>query len=160
MNPPPSPDEPFLPTRRANSARIGPAALLAVGAVALGAGMLLGLNIARLLTVPPGESRLLMQMLAHQQATLVAEVSRNRCSVIPEERLQAIAALVELIPASLRDSIVLDQRFTELHGDLRKAMEPLRSSAAVGDCGSRDLVLDAIDGACRDCHEEYRTGSD
>lgn len=119
-------------------------------------GMTGGVNIARRLVPPATEARLVMQLLELEQVALDRDAMAGNCSPLPSERMQLLTALIELIPLSMRDTLVVDADFEREVQRLRAAAQTLAQPG--NSCGHRRNALKAIDAACSECHEAYRTG--
>ncbi|MEO6065284.1 MAG: hypothetical protein ABIP49_05850, partial [Lysobacterales bacterium] len=140
----------------AGRSRAGAFALCALLAIAIGFTM--GLNIARRLVPPPTEARLVMQLLEVEQIALNTDAARRVCASLPPERMRLLTTLIDLIPMSMRDTLVVDAAFDRQVQRLRDAIHPLADVQQNRDCPSRRRVLNAIDSACRDCHRQFRSG--
>lgn len=146
-------DDSRLPRPR----RHGFIALATCVAVGLFIGFMCGLTLARRMIPAPTESRLVMQLLAFEHATLTMQAKAGQCEPPSPHRLGTLLALVDLVPLSMRDTLVVDDAFEAKVQRLR--LEVQRLATAPGrDCRERRQLLDAIDSACRNCHLEFRTG--
>ena len=132
-------------------------ALAACVAVGLFIGIMCGLSLARRLVPAPTESRLVMQLLALEHATLSARAQGGQCEPLSPARARVVLALVELVPVSMRDTLVVDARFERKVERLRHAVQRLAVNTSPG-CKEHTRLLAAVDSACRDCHLEYRSG--
>lgn len=140
----------------AGGSSAGALAVCALLGVAI--GLTMGLNIARRLVPPATEARLVMQLLEVEQIALNTDAARGGCASLPPERVRLLTALTDLIPMSMRDTLVVDAAFDLQVQRLRDAIHPLADARQKRDCPSRRRDLDAIDAACRDCHRQFRSG--
>lgn len=134
------------------------------GAVALGlcallgivVGLMAGLNIARRMVPAPTEARLTMQLLELEHSALQSGAATVKCPRVAAERMQLLFALVELIPTSLRDTLVVDAEFERHVQNLREGVRAL-AELPPADCRRRRTELERIDATCRDCHRAFRS---
>ncbi len=126
-------------------------------AIGIFIGLMCGLSLARRLVPAPTESRLVMQLLALEHETATMQARTGRCEPLSPARASAVESLVELVTPSLRDALVVDEGFERKVEHLRQAVRDFNASPR-RDCVTHRRMLAAIDSACRDCHQEYRSG--
>ena len=146
--------DPLALTRRGERGIFAMAVCVGVG---LFIGLMCGLSLARRMVPAPTESRLVMQLLALEHGTLSTRMKAGQCEPLSPARARAMLALVELVPVSMRDTLVVDAAFERDVQRLGHAVQRLAESPN-RNCQERRRLLATIDSACRDCHLEYRSG--
>lgn len=146
------------PAPRRIDDRVGAVALLVCGLIGIVIGVGAGLSLARRMAQPPTEARSAMQLLQIEHKSLAADAARGKCSPIARERLDLLFALIDVIPVSVRDTLVVDAAFEREVERLRNATRALTASSPSTDCNPRRVALESMDRVCRDCHREFRAG--
>ncbi len=139
----------------APAGRTSAGALILCGALGIVFGAMAALNVAGRMVPPATEARVLMQLLEIEYGQADEALRAATCQPPAPERLQMITTLVAMIPLALADTLVVDE---ELQRKSRELQAGVRRLGTERGCPGLRSALRDIDAACRDCHDQYRTG--